>query len=345
MDERELALRLRENIKNVFEELLLNIKNVALLDFPNHANVGDSAIWAGEKEILKKLGITVKYQCDLKNYSAQALKKAFPKGPILIHGGGNFGDIWPAHESFRHQIVTDFPDRKIIQLPQSVFYQRAAEREAAARIYSKHRDFTILARDAESRKIVTDEMGLNSQLCPDSAFALNLRRSSPPSADVICLKRTDSEGGLKDDVERYASLNVDWLADIDWWGLRILNFLENLRMKYPRRFAFFANIRKMQYDKLARKRVQYGIDILSRGKVVVTDRLHAHILCFLCQIPHVLIDNSYGKLSNYYDTWTKDSDITFWAKTFDEGVELAQEITKKDGLMENKESGSRGIRA
>ena len=63
------------------------------------------------------------------------------------------------------------------------------------------------------------------------------------------------------------------------------------------------------YDMTARARLIRGLRILSAGKVVVTDRLHAHILCLLMNIPHVLLDNSYGKVNNFVDTWTKDSPL------------------------------------
>jgi pyruvyl transferase EpsO len=39
---------------------------------------------------------------------------------------------------------------------------------------------------------------------------------------------------------------------------------------------------------------------------VVTDRLHAHILCLLLGIPHAVLDNSYGKLTRFLDAWTGD---------------------------------------
>jgi exopolysaccharide biosynthesis protein PssK len=37
---------------------------------------------------------------------------------------------------------------------------------------------------------------------------------------------------------------------------------------------------------------------------VITDRLHAHILCLLMDIPHVVVDNSYGKVRSFVETWT-----------------------------------------
>ena len=48
-----------------------------------------------------------------------------------------------------------------------------------------------------------------------------------------------------------------------------------------------------------------GCRLLSRGHQVITDRLHAHILCLLMGIPHVVVDNNYGKLGSFLEAWTK----------------------------------------
>lgn len=47
-----------------------------------------------------------------------------------------------------------------------------------------------------------------------------------------------------------------------------------------------------------------AIKLLSKGSVVLTDRLHGHILSILIVKPHVIVDNSYGKISDFYQAWT-----------------------------------------
>ena len=37
---------------------------------------------------------------------------------------------------------------------------------------------------------------------------------------------------------------------------------------------------------------------------MITDRLHAHILCTLLDHPHIALDNSYGKLKGFIEAWT-----------------------------------------
>src|SRR3546814_13361207 len=66
--------------------------------------------------------------------------------------------------------------------------------------------------------------------------------------------------------------------------------------------------RAARQRRLAEWRFQRGLAMLSTGERVVTDRLHAHILSLLLDIPHVLLDNSYGKVAGFADQWTGDYD-------------------------------------
>ncbi len=68
-------------------------------------------------------------------------------------------------------------------------------------------------------------------------------------------------------------------------------------------------------------RTMDGMKFIARGRVVVTDRLHAHIFCTLMGIPHVILDNNNGKLFSYYKTY---SHITGSA------VQLARNITEAE---------------
>jgi exopolysaccharide biosynthesis predicted pyruvyltransferase EpsI len=56
----------------------------------------------------------------------------------------------------------------------------------------------------------------------------------------------------------------------------------------------------------ARQRLAYGVSLLSKGSTVVTDRLLAHILCYLLDVPHFIFDSYDGKISAFHATWTKD---------------------------------------
>jgi pyruvyl transferase EpsO len=59
--------------------------------------------------------------------------------------------------------------------------------------------------------------------------------------------------------------------------------------------------------------------------VVVTDRLHAHLLSLLLGIPHAVLDNSYGKLSRFLDAWTGGAGLMQRVASADEAVAWAEE--------------------
>src|SRR4051812_31009240 len=91
-----LIATLQSEIDRVIAPYLQDIRDFALVDFPDHANVGDSAIWLGEVRYLKsKLGRMPSYVCTYENWSPEEFIRRVPSGPIFFHGGGNFGDLWP----------------------------------------------------------------------------------------------------------------------------------------------------------------------------------------------------------------------------------------------------------
>lgn len=55
-------------------------------------------------------------------------------------------------------------------------------------------------------------------------------------------------------------------------------------------------------EKLAAARVDLGNDILSQGRVIITDRLHVSIMSLLMGKPHVMVNEKYGKVRNTRET-------------------------------------------
>ena len=52
--------------------------------------------------------------------------------------------------------------------------------------------------------------------------------------------------------------------------------------------------------------VAAGVELLQPGRLIVSDRLHAHILSSLMRRPHLMLDNSYGKIARYIACWGDD---------------------------------------
>ncbi|MGY4606990.1 exopolysaccharide biosynthesis predicted pyruvyl transferase EpsI [Bradyrhizobium sp. USDA 4474] len=316
---------LRSEIDRVVSPHLSGIQEFALVDFPDHPNVGDSAIWLGEVLFLRgKLGKLPSYVCTYDSWSEEEFLRAVPNGPILFHGGGNFGDIWPANQLFREKILSRFPDRQIIQMPQTIHFSSEASLERAAKVINAHERFVILARDDRSVQVAKNAFSAAVLLCPDMAFCLGLQdRSSRQIRDLLLLLRTDIESG---DTKMGVPL-PDLAAVQDWLherpGLRTTLvckawFQTLLSARSPE-----VDIRVQLYQNLAENRVGRGLRQLGSSKYVIADRLHAHILCVLLDLPHTVIDNNYGKIGEFMDTWTNSFEkVVGPVQTLDEAIQL-----------------------
>jgi pyruvyl transferase EpsO len=72
--------------------------------------------------------------------------------------------------------------------------------------------------------------------------------------------------------------------------------------------------------------VRRADEVLARGRVVQTDRLHGHLLSLLQGIPQVIEDNATGKVRAYHDTWTHQCSLTHWADSPAEAVANARDL-------------------
>lgn len=294
-------------LKEVIGKIIPAGTEYALVDFPDHSNVGDSAIWLGEIKLLSQLtGHTPSYVSTVETFNADELVRALPSGPILIHGGGNFGDIWRKHQDFREMILTKFKDRLIVQLPQSIkFHDESAINECTS-VIAAHPRFHLLVRDQQSLEFSQHHFTCPTELVPDAALALGaLNRPAKPHHEVFMLLRTDSERASYDrsPFDAVNGVSADWLDEPS--GFR--NASKRIAMiKALFKGAWSPEQRQLAfYQQLATGRLNRGLRMLSSGKHVITDRLHAHILSTLLDIPHVALDNNYGKVSGYINAWTK----------------------------------------
>ena len=296
----------------------------ALLDFPAHANVGDSAIWLGTVAAIEALGLGPPvYRCDAGTYSRNVLARRIGGGTILLHGGGNFGDVWPLHQHFREKVLADFPETRVVQLPQTVQFESEANAVRCRAAIERHGSFELMVRGEASRAWVSEWLGIDAILVPDMAFGLGRLGRPAAEVDISVLARRDLERSAANEEATGSSPGVvwgDWLDERQSALLRVENLLRRASEERPRRLGWLPR----PMDAVARMRLRRGLAMLGRGRAVVTDRLHGHILSLLMGIPHVLVDNSYGKNIRFHETWTAGSPLTCRAATLDEGVRLAR---------------------
>lgn len=302
----------RERVVAALKPLVADAPSICLLDFPAHPNVGDSAIWLGALAALRACGAPApSYTCDAENYDRAALARAVGAGTIIFTGGGSFGDLYPKHMRLRERVVMDFPDNAIVQLPESVCFRRSESLARCRDVFNAHRRVTLLARDDSSLAIFRSSFTSPSLLAPDLAFMLgSLERTAAPVNDILWLKRQDDEDRWRGQV---GVETVDWMYERQTRVIRLSKRVRASADRSPAHRWLDRRVQSVLFPYLAAQRLARGLALLSSARVVVTDRLHAHLLAMLLGIPHVVLDNSYGKVHNFIAAWTQVSPLVHLA--------------------------------
>ena len=309
----EIINVLRENIKTTLTPLI-NMDYI-LLDLPYYSNIGDTLIWEGTKEYLE----TLPYKCLYYASKDSFVYRKLPKDVvILLQGGGNFGDLYRLHSEFRKKIIELYPDNKVIILPQTAFYEDNEMLILDAEFYSQHRNVTICAREQYTYDLLKKHFKNEILLMPDMAFFINLKKYKlgKETGKVLYLKRIDKEFSKNDE-----KIEIPKNAEIHDWPTYEYSFhkekiVETLYCKFRRLLSILrfpnriiAKLNDWKRNYFYRQfYVQLGIDFLSPYSLIFTTRLHVMILSVLLHKKLHLINNTSGKVINFYDTWLKDVD-------------------------------------
>ena len=331
-----------ERYRSLLEERVRDVvprrSGPLLLAPPHHLNVGDSAIWAAQGALLRSMGER-SISSDTRDVYEEDFIGSHAGHPILLSGGGDIGDVWPRSQAFRERIIADFPDRTIVQLPQSVHFGSESALQAAGAVFEGHPDLVLMVRDRQSLALVRERFAVPAVLCPDMAFALGpLRRPRPPITDIVWLGRSDVEArhaphvSLGEDAIRFDWVTTTLLDPDHRPRLGVTHRVNRRAWRYARRHPrarrMFRGFLSGRSHALAREHLRRGCDLLAAGRVAITDRLHGHILCVLMGIPHVVLDNSYGKVRSFYETWTSGFSCAHWADSPQEALDLARELVR-----------------
>lgn len=276
--------------------------NYVFLDLPYYTNIGDALIWQGTEDFLKTIPYRCLYRCSFETFEYKQLDSEVV---ILLQGGGNFGDLYPQHNAFRNRIIKLYPNNRIIILPQTVYYMGTRMLANDPIIMRQHKKLFICARDQYSYDFLKRyRFGNNILLVPDMAFCIDFSNMHdailPQTERVLLFKRIDKE---KVDTSNIVPGKYKGLLDMkDWVGYESMT----------EDFTHLSNlIKTKKYEECddyaistyLPDRVKVGIQMISPYKLVYSNRLHGSILSILLGKEVTMIDNSYGKNTQFYDTW------------------------------------------
>jgi pyruvyl transferase EpsO len=353
MQERATATvlgRLRREVYRTVEAVIAPGSRCALLGYPNHTNPGDQAIWLGAKSALARLRIEILYECSGRDYSRDALAAAVQDGAqIVFTGGGNFGDLWPATHALRERVLEDFRGTRTVQLQQTVHFSRAANLARTRKLLERHGNVTLVARDRPSLELAQHAFDVPVLLGPDLAFACpQTALGDRPAVDIAWIAREDRESRrTATDHVPGGAWRVDWnlreaeLRPLDGEAPLPSSLLELVKRNKRLTKLAAANDRDGHdwrelaqiRGQLTRRRLERGCRMLRRGRVIVTDSLHAHILGLMLGIPTVVTENNYGKLRATFETFTHVAPLAWWAETPEQGLSVARDWVQANRSM------------
>jgi exopolysaccharide biosynthesis predicted pyruvyltransferase EpsI len=331
-DHADVVAGVRADLDRVLDPALRPLGRYAVVGYPRGRNIGEYLMWLGTAEHLRRRGIRPVYICDRTGYARHELAARLGDGgTILLAGGGNLGDLWPHEQRFREQVLEDFPGARIVQLPQSMHFGRDENLERAQKVFAAHPDFTLLLRDPVSYEAARAAFPSRTVLSPDIAFGMPpLPAGGGRPHAIVWLARDDHEsrhppGALPAEVHRW-----DWAAGhgrpFAWALVRRLGTAlagDGLALRPPGAAGAGHAVVGVAARRLARGHLVRGMAHLASARVVVTDRIHGHILSLLLGRPQVVLDNGDGKVHSLVLGWTGASPLVHLATSAEEALEKA----------------------
>jgi pyruvyl transferase EpsO len=281
----------------------------ALLNIPHHSNCGDAAILQGDLQAFRNRNIDLAYIAHSDTYNIGHLRSALPsQGTVYLHGGGSFGDLYPDTHAFLLDAFRELHDYRVVMLPQTARFSTGYVDDLTRRTIDSHPNCKLYFRDKRSYELAVSAFQVPCGLAPDMAFALGpIDRPILANIPILFLGRTD--------IERRESFNVVKASDLvvsDWPGTENISLGKwslpaqaiALAVRTSRFTPRLSPAVSRQLVSLSKRRFNRGCRMLAQGQIVVTDRLHGHILSTLMGIRNIAFENGYGKVETFIDTWT-----------------------------------------
>ena len=295
-------------------------KKIILIGTSEHSNIGDAAITFGEYEFIRKhfkdyklIEISTYEFNDMLPYIENIINS---DDLIFLQGGGNFGNKFKTEENVRRVIIENFPNNKIVILPQTIYFTDDFELEASKKIYNNHANLTIFTRGNISLAFAKKNFP-NAKCYESLDLALNLNFNFGYKRDGImcCLRDLNDESGLDE---------------------KTYNKIFKIIKLFDKNYSFTNNLWTTDIKKDQRNYVVYEqLKHFAKHKLVVTDRLHGLIFSLITNTPCVVISAYNYKLKEFTDMLKNNNSIVFIDKDIDKLSETISKLLNKKSKIQN----------
>lgn len=232
------------------------------------------------------------------------VKKYIKKGDVVTTvGGGNLGDLYDQIEFIRQLVVSFFPKNKIISFPQTFDFSETAQGkkalQVAQKVYNNHANFYMIAREQTSFSLMKQHFPKATiLLTPDIVLSLNKVEPKSERKGVVICMRKDSEKSLSQQQNDF--------------------IIETANNHFGEVTYYDTHIGRSNLSITERKDELYKIwNTFKKAELVITDRLHGMIFCYITNTPCLVFQNNNHKVRETYD-WIKRADYITLMTSFSE---------------------------
>jgi len=258
----------------------------------DYNNVGDILIREAQEVFLKrnmnKKRLVVIGYSDTCKYLRDIKKNVTRNTIVVLTGGGNTGDRYCGTDNFRNYVIKSLRKKgcKIIGFPQTIEYSNTEKGsfylKKAKKAYSSNNNFVLFAREKKSYELARDYFKKTKVcLAPDIVLSHDTIVNGESRCGIGLLIRKDSEK----------------VVDDAFWD-SLFNHL-NEKHKIVRSDMLVSNFKKARIKEYMNQKISF----VSKRELVLTDRLHGMILCFITDTPCVVFPNANHKIKETYTNW------------------------------------------
>lgn len=268
----------------------------------DYGNLGDVAITYAQKQFIESKSTyqVIEIPISKSIEGIEFVRRVIKKDDIItIVGGGNMGDLYKQIEFIRQLVVTTFIDNRIITFPQTIDFLDERELLKAKKVYNSHPNIVILAREKTSFSLMSQYFeNASLRITPDIVLSLNQRSPELTRSGAVFCLRSDKEKNLTSEQNSFIIETVTrQFGKVEHYDTHIGR--DHLSVK--ERIVELNNI----WDKF-------------RGaELVVTDRLHGMIFCYITGTPCLVFQNNNHKVRETFE-WISNCGGIKLLKTFDE---------------------------
>ena len=302
-----------------FERLDLDYdKAIIFMLACDYNNVGDVLIRMAQENFLKahsnQKQIVVIDHNDTNRFLKNIRRNATENTIIVLTGGGNVDDRYIGTERLRNRIIKTMASKKckIISFPQTIDYSKTNKgrfyTKLAQRAYASNENFSFVAREKISFNFAKSIFPhTNVLLTPDIVLSFKPAIPTKKRNGIGLLIRDDKEKNLDDEFLR-----------------AIISELEQKNYSISKSDMAVKDFDKKKIYDYARQKIAFARE----KQLIITDRLHGMILCYITNTPCIVFQNSNHKISETFHNWLEKT----------QNFIILEEIQDNNKILEDIES-------